>query len=405
MIIDKIRYRVVTAAMIAFLTVIILISGLVNIVNYIVVTNRIDRTIDLILDYRPDPPREPAPDRPFRALPDEEANYMTRFFTVIVDNEENILYEDLEHIASVTEEKAADYASEALDKRFDRGYIQDYRYIRTTKDEVTVIVFLNCSRELQSIRTLLVLTAVISVSSIILVFLLSLFLSSKAIRPLEQNINIQRQFITDASHELKTPLTSMTTSLDVLEMQNGKDEWTDNIRRQIGRMSLLVKDLVVLSRLDEVKVVKDKESFDLSGISWEMLELYMPQAKAVGKDIEADIEDNVIMAGDKDSVKRLLSVLLDNAVKYSVAKSRIRFVLAKHHGKIKIEVINRCDYAASPDTERLFDRFYRPDSSRASDTGGSGIGLAIAKAVVQSHGGTITACCPDGKVMTITVLI
>ncbi len=389
MIIDKIRYRVITASLIAFLMVIILISGLVNIVNYVVVTGRIDKTIDLIIDYRPALPREPAPDRPFRALPDEEANYMTRFFTVTVDDNGNILDEDLEHIASVNEEKAADYASEALDKHFDRGYIQDYRYIRTTEENGTVVVFLNCSRELQSIRSLLILTAVISVSSIILVFLLSLFLSSKAIRPLEQNINIQKQFITDASHELKTPLTSMATSLDIIEMQNGKDEWTDNIRRQIGRMSLLVKDLVVLSRLDEVKVVKDKDSFDISGLSWELLELYMPQAKAVGKDIETDIEDVVIMSGDKDSV----------------AKSTIRFILVKHHGKIKIEVINRCDYEEAPDTERLFDRFYRPDSSRSSDTGGSGIGLAIAKSVVQSHGGTITAYCPDGKTMTITVLI
>ncbi len=405
MIIDKIRYRVITASLIAFLMVIILISGLVNIVNYVVVTGRIDKTIDLILDYRPALPREPAPDRPFRALPDEEANYMTRFFTVTVDDNGNILDEDLEHIASVNEEKAADYASEALAKHFDRGYIQDYRYIRTTEENGTVVVFLNCSRELQSIRSLLILTAVISVSSIILVFLLSLFLSSKAIRPLEQNINIQKQFITDASHELKTPLTSMATSLDIIEMQNGKDEWTDNIRRQIGRMSLLVKDLVVLSRLDEVKVVKDKDSFDISGISWEILELYMPQAKAVGKDIETDIEDVVIMSGDKDSVRRLISVLLDNAIKYSVAKSTIRFILVKHHGKIKIEVINRCDYEEAPDTERLFDRFYRPDSSRSSDTGGSGIGLAIAKSVVQSHGGTITAYCPDGKTMTITVLI
>ena len=130
-------------------------------------------------------------------------------------------------------------------------------------------------------NTLLYLTLAVSGGSLILVFILVLLLSGKIIKPMEQNIDLQKRFITDASHELKTPLTSISTSLDVLEMEHGSDEWTDNIRSQVGRMTGLVGEMVTLSRLDEVKPAQVKENIDLSCALWEIIEVYMPQAKAV----------------------------------------------------------------------------------------------------------------------------
>jgi signal transduction histidine kinase len=252
-------------------------------------------------------------------------------------------------------------------------------------------------------RTILAMTLLISGVAIILVFILVLLFSKKAIQPIAQNIEIQKRFITDAGHELKTPLTSISTSLDVIEIDKGEDEWTQNIRSQVNRMTGLVGELVALSKLDEVKPVPAKETFDLSGAAWEIIEVHMPQAKARGKEIMTDIQNGVTLFGEKASIQQMLSVLIDNAIKYSDDNGSIVVTINKVKNKTRIEVFNTCNYSTAPDCSRLFDRFYRPDESRNTSTGGNGIGLAIAKAVVEAHGGKISAKCPDGKSMTITV--
>lgn len=417
--IKKLRWRFISAAMLAFLLVITLIAGLVNIANYCVETSRIDRTIDSIINYDPYRPRFFGPDmrgggnpgmtgnmtpmEPFLALPDIEANYMTRFFIIAIDDSNELLFASMDFVASVTESEAVDYTRTALKRNSDRGYIGGYRYARINMDDGTVVVFLNCENEIRTMNSVLSMTLVISFFALLLVFILVVILSRKAIRPIAHNIEIQKRFITDAGHELKTPLTSISTSIDVIEMVNGQDEWTDNIRSQVSRMSGLVSELVALSRLDEVKPVPDKEQFDLSGAAWETLEVFIPQAKAKGKEIKTDISDGISIVGEKTSIQQMLSVLIDNAIKYSDDNGQISLTLNRVRNKVRIEVFNTCNYEKAPDTDRLFDRFYRPDESRNSTTGGNGIGLAIAKAVTDAHGGKISAFCPDGKSMKITV--
>lgn len=417
--------------MLAFFLVIVLIASLVNIAFYCVETKRIDQTLDSIITYDAYRPRFNGPDgnhdgnhggngngnngggpgrdgnasamEPFLALPNEEENYMTRFFIITVDENGEIVESSLDFIASIDEKEAATYTSTALSRKADRGYVNGYRFAKVTIDGSTVITFVNCQRELQSISSVLAMTLTISGAAIILVFILVVLLSKKAIQPIAQNIEIQKRFITDAGHELKTPLTSISTSLDVIEIDKGEDEWTQNIRSQVSRMTGLVGELVALSKLDEVKPVPDKENFDLSGAAWEILEVHTPQAKARGKEFETDIQDGITLFGEKASIQQMLSVLIDNAIKYSTDGSTIRFTMKRSKNKIRIKVQNSCNYEKAPDTDRLFDRFYRPDESRNASTGGNGIGLAIAKAVTEAHNGKISAKCPDGKSMTITV--
>ena len=343
------------------------------------------------------------PVEPFMVLPNEEENYMIRFFTVTIDENNMIISSSLDFIASVDEDDLITYINSVQSKSADRGYIYGYRYARSYADGATVITFLNCERELSSMRTILAMTLAISGVSLILVFALVVLFSKKAIQPIAQNIEIQKRFITDASHELKTPLTSIATSLDVIEIDKGEDEWTQNIRSQVGRMTGLVGELVALSKLDEVKPVPDKETFDLTGAAWEILEVHTPQAKGRGKEILTDIQDGITLYGEKASIQQMLSVIIDNAVKYSTDGSTIVFTMNRAKNKVHIEVNNTCNYTTAPDCSRLFDRFYRPDESRNTSTGGNGIGLAIAKAVVEAHGGKISAKCPDGKSMTVTV--
>ena len=266
--IKKLRLRFISASMLAFFLVIALIAALVNTAYYFVETQKLDNTLDSIVNYDPYQPQFGGPGpgmpgpgeempamEPFMALPDVESNYMTRFFIVALDDDGDVLFTSLDFVASVTSDEAEDYAGAALAKGLERGYIDSFRYARVQTDTGDAIVFLNCEKELQSMQSILWMTVLVSGAALVLVFILVLILSKKAIQPIAQNIEIQKRFITDASHELKTPLTSISTSLDVIEMDKGSDEWTDNIRRQVGRMSGLVSQMVALSRLDEVKPV------------------------------------------------------------------------------------------------------------------------------------------------------
>ncbi|MBR4760692.1 MAG: HAMP domain-containing histidine kinase [Lachnospiraceae bacterium] len=429
----QMRQRVILAAMLAFFAVILMVGVLVNIVNFGVVTSQADETLSAILKFeegRPEgsgtmmPPGGPGaaldpnaqdgtenktpatpPDRPFMELPDMESNYMTRFFVVRFDSAGNPVSTSVDYIASVNEENAITYAEQILQSKKVRGYLREYRYVTDQSGDNTVVVFLNTSKEQRSMRQLLIMTVVISCVSLLIVFVLVEIFAGRAIRPIANNIKQQKQFITDASHELKTPLTSISTSVDVLTMEHGEDEWTDNIKKQTDRMSKLVSELVALSRLDEDMPLPEKEVFNLSDAAWEIADVYQPLAKGNEKNLELDIEENVSLMGDRAAILQMLSVLLDNAVRYSDPKGDIRFCVRKKKNKVSIEVFNTCQYETPLDTDRLFDRFYRPDESRSTKTGGNGVGLSIAKAVAVAHGGKISASCPSGKTMTIRVTI
>ena len=417
--INRMRWRFTLAAMYAFLVVVAVVAVSVNIFNYYAVTDREDKTIDYILmeerrdpsisdDDRPDMGDKDAmrpANQPFLEFPDVESNYMTRFFIVRFDTEGNIESSKLDYVASISDTEAREYAIKIYKGDSDKGYMKEYRYKKTKVDGKTVIVFLNVSREQQYINSLRTLSVLVAGFSLIVVFSLIAIFSKRIIRPIEKNIKMQKQFITDASHELKTPLTSISTSLDVIAMEHGEDEWTENIRNQTSRMSKLVSELVTLSKLDEELPLPNKEQFSLSGAAWEIAGVYETQAKGQNKKWTVDIGEDITMYGEKAAIQQMLSVLIDNAIRYSDDKGEIRFSVFKKRGKVRIEVFNTCHFDIPPDTKRLFDRFYRPDGSRTTETGGTGIGLAIAKAVAETHGGTIEALCPSGETMTIKVVI
>lgn len=170
-------------------------------------------------------------------------------------------------------------------------------------------------------------------------------------------------------------------------------------------MSKLVNELVVLSRLDEATPFQNKESFSLSDTAWEIVEVCQQEAKAQQKELSINIQDNVFMVGEKSAIQKMLSVLLENAIRYSDSQTTIRFDVLKKKNKIYVETFNSCKFETPPDVKRLFDRFYRPDISRSTDTGGTGIGLAVAKAVAERHGGEISAECPDNKSILFRVIL
>lgn len=396
----KMRWRFTGAAMAAFSTVIIILLCFVNLWNYQAVTHQQDETLSRLLEAengaRQFPGNLPPGGAPEHFSP--EVQYMIRFFSVQYDSQGNALHINQDFIASVSEDAAVSYAEKALAHGKNHGYQSGYRYLVQDSDDGTLVIFLNSERELQTIRSLLLITAAIAAICLLVVFVLVLIFSRRALRPYVRNMEAQKQFITNASHELNTPLTSISTSADVLAMEYEQDEWVENIQMQAARMSKLILNLVTLSRLDEENPFPEKQEFSLSDAVWEASEPFASTARARGKEYLLDIEDGITLSGDPAAIQQVISILLDNALKYSSENGTISLSLHHHSKKSEIIVSNTCSDDQIPDISKVFDRFYRGDTSHSSQVSGSGIGLSIARATVEAHGGQIRASYADGKI-------
>ena len=403
---SKMRRRFIASAMAAMGAVTLVLLVAVNLWNYTITTDRLDDTIDALMTTGP----EPYSGSSSFTLPDivgsdsPETKYMTRYFAVVYDSDGDALRVFSDYIATVSAQQALYYASDALSTGHMQGYYGDYRYCVKSGAAASAVIFLNASPEQQSMKTLLTVSLMVAAASLLLGFALVAAFSKKAIAPYVRNMELQKQFITDAGHELKTPLTSISTSADVLKMENGDNEWVDNIQKQTVRMSKLVKNLVTLSRLDEGVPLPDMTEFSLSDAAWEAAEPFTMRAKAQGKSFSQSISPGLAMKGDMAAVQQLISILLDNAFKYSDENGEIRLSLYPQHKNNIIEVYNTCPPDSLGDIDRFFDRFYRADSSRKYD-GGTGIGLAIAKATAQALGGSINAETADGRSIVFKVIL
>ena len=409
--IRKMRWRFIRGAMAAFSFVLLLVAGVINIGNYLVTTAHQDEMIQGI--YRmeqKDPPvkENGGADEGTRRLEDPretvgfpelehirkrqpEFEFTTRFFLVRCDEQGKISGISRDYIASVTEETAEEYAGKVLQKENEAGYYRHYRYHVFETGEGKLLIFLNCDAEYEFMENLLLTSGIVLAVSLFAVFLLIFLLSRRAVAPFADNVERQKRFITDAGHELKTPITSISTSADVLEMFYGGDEWTENIHEQTERLAKLVENLITLSRLDEELPFPEKALFSLSEAARESSRPFEAMACAMGKQYIQNIADGLELYGDLASVQKMITILLDNAVKYCSEGGTVRFSVNKKHGKITIETVNTCQRETALDLEHLFDRFYRPDTSRSRKTGGTGIGLSIARAVAEAHGGKLTA--------------
>ena len=226
---------------------------------------------------------------------------------------------------------------------------------------------------------------------ILLVFVLVVLLSRRAIDPVVRSAEKQKQFITDASHELKTPITVISTCLRVLEMETGKQKWIDKAQAQTEKLTALVNALVTLSRMDEGVSPLKMEPFPLSEAVADTAEPFRDLAQSKGHDLVLDIAPELTYKGDEYAIRQLVSILLDNAVKYARAGSAITLTLEKTRRGAVLRCRNGSDPIPEDTLAKLFDRFYRADPSRSAATGGFGIGLSIARGIAEAHKGSICA--------------
>ena len=318
-----------------------------------------------------------------------ETPFATRHFTVFFDKKGEVAQTFMESIFSVPEEKAIEYAKTAIDEKNERGWIYNYRYKVFSTERGHGVVLVDGSMNRSSVVQSVAISGVALFACAAFVLFLIFLLSKRAVKPIAESYEKQKQFITDANHELKTPLTLILANLDIAEEELGKNEWLDDIRSEGHRMTELVNQLVALSRMDEENYKLDFSDVALGNMVSDTVSEFAPLAISRGKTLGANIDRNVVCCGDEALLRRLVGILMDNAIKYCDLGGDIVVKLCRNRHVI-LTVENT--YAAVDELElnRLFDRFYRADKARTFK-GGYGVGLSMAKAIAEKHKGEIVA--------------
>lgn len=427
--IRRLRNRFIRIAMLSVSAVMLLLTVILNVANYVSTDADLKNMLTILAENdghlpshfpgsedhipgddgnEPGSPKNPESSeetgRPAPPAFTPETPFATRFFVLSWQEDGTLLSADLANIASITEDDVPDCLAAVSSHREGYGYYQSFRFlICRDSDGNKMAIFLDAYQELRSVRSVLFWSLLADAACILLVLLFVVLLSRRAIDPVVQSMEKQKQFITDASHELKTPITVIATSLRVLEMETGKQKWIDKSLAQTDRLTQLVGSLVQLSRMDEETSPLVMADFSFSEAAGETADSFREFAKAKGHELEARIPEGLSFCGDEAAIRQLLCILLDNAVKYALPDSPILLQAWKERKYLCISCSNRCAAPVSEeDLPKLFDRFYRADPSRNSKTGGFGIGLSLARSIAEGHRGSIRAA-KDGDSITFTV--
>ena len=311
---------------------------------------------------------------------------------------------DTGKIKAVDTEQAIAYAGQVISGNQSRGFIADYRFACYAESDGTRITFLDCGREMNSFRTYLFISTAMAIIGYALFFFVILFFCGRIIRPVTESYEKQKRFITDAGHEIKTPLTIIQADVDVLEMEQGENEWLRDIQKQTERLAALTNDLVYLAKMEEAENSLQMIEFPFSDVVSEAASSFQALAQAQGKTFQCRIQPMLSVTGNEKAIQQLINILLDNALKYSPENGTVTLTVEKQNRSVQLSVYNTtADTISKSNLTMLFDRFYRIDSSRDSCTGGYGIGLSVAKSIVAAHNGKIQAKTEDGHSLKITV--
>jgi len=415
--IRKLRKKFILAAVAAVFLVLLLLIGAINVLNFRSLVRDADSTLEILSQnggrfpgqmFRPEdqpaemipPPQSmQAPPQDPTALPDRdeipdtgrkgpfgdrrggfgELAYQSRYFTASFDSEGAVTV-NLDNLASLTEDEARTLAAAVYAQGREKGFADAYRYRRTEAEGAeTLLLFLNCERELGTFRSFLYASIGISLLGVLGVFLLLLLFSERIVRPIAESYEKQKRFITDAGHE-----------------------WIADIRRQTRRLTALTADLIYLSKMEEENLPQQMQDFSLSELVEETARSFQAIARSQEKAFQLSAAPGLQMTGDEKAVGKLVSILLDNAMKYSPAGGTVSTVLERAGRNARLTVRNSAFRIEKGNADRLFERFAREDRSRSSETGGFGLGLAIAKAVTEAHHGKIHAESEDGASLTVT---
>lgn len=398
--IRTLQKKFVITAMTAISVLLLLLLGAINGANIIIVGREIDRTLAMISKNEGDPrniPEKENPmltDRPLTGPKNERDTFLSStFFLVGFDTDGRIVHVDVDRIASVSEDEARELAEEIYQGQSWTGRTGRFRYEmrESPAGDGRTIVFLDISTEIVSYVRVLLLSAGIGLCCWGLMLLFVMGLSKRAIRPIAENMERQKQFVTNAGHEIKTPLAIILANTDALELYNGESKWSRNIREQIGRLDGLMKQLLLLARMEEGGGGLSAADFSLSELLAGSVQTFLEPLELRHISLQSDIQPDVMFHADKEQIAQLISILLDNSVKYTEDGGEVLVRLQKKDRSLTLRVENTCESLPDTSPDRLFDRFSRGDAARTQKSGGYGIGLSAAQSIVRANRGSISA--------------
>lgn len=396
--IKSLKRKFILISMLSMSLVIIIIVLILNISNYNSIATESDTTLDTLIATNCIFPTEGNNSSEYVDFY-KDVPFETRFFYVKYDQEGQVTKVDLERTSYIKKEKAIEYSNAVKSLNRDRGFYSYYRYaVKDYDDGHQMVILLDCQRLLNGSKNLLISSIIYSLIGLTSVFILIVFFSSIVFKPVQDSFTRQKQFITNANHELKTPLTIISTTTDVIEMTSGKSEWTQDIKLQVSKLTDLTNELVFLSRMDEEGSTINRLDFSISEVLLDCIKEYETSLKQRSIEVKSSINGNITYNGDMAKIKSLFEILLDNINKYAIDNSIVEISLIDNDkNKLYISFSNQTSGVPQGNLNVLFERFYRLDSSRNSSLGGHGIGLSIAQAIVSLHKGTITCNSKDGK--------
>ncbi len=398
--------KFVITAMAAISVLLLILLGAINGLNFWQTDRQTDRLLETLTRQAAAAPRSepgmlPFPDMSGKREPGdffsppvtEDHAMSARYFCVWFDREGSVARTDIGRISSVSGEEAKEYAEKIYEQGKESGRLNrfEYRRMPARDRQGELLLFLDTSAQRYALLLVLALSAGIGILCWFGMLLLVILLSNKAILPIARNLEKQKQFVTDAGHEIKTPLAIIMANTEAMELCGGETKWSRNIKAQTARLGGLMQNLLVLARLDEGVWELPASDFSMSRLLEEALPTFCESAALKNVMIEAKIGQGIELHSNRENLLRLVSILLDNAVKYVPKGGEIAVTLKRQGRETLLQVENDCEELPVDEPEKLFDRFYRGDSARTQKSGGYGIGLSAAQAIVENCKGEIRA--------------
>lgn len=411
--IHKLKNRFIAIAMLSIFAAMLFIGLAVNCASLLITRNSVNRVLNVMLanpaivleEYKEHNSNAPTIEEIF--APEFKHNQL---FLFIFDQEGNLLettsnIQTSDYVSAVSE-----IAEETLSKRGNSGHERNYFYKdSTTEDGKIVVAMIEGSEILAFEYRLFYITLALAFFGMLITYFLVRHFSKRATRPaIEANIR-QKEFITNASHELKTPLAVIRANTEMIEVLEGENEWTESTLRQVDHLNVLIQNLVMIAKSQEKENKSELSQINASKVVSDSINPYGVLAEQSGKTIEQSIQPDVMITADESKIRQLASLLIDNAIKYCDENGTIRVELDRLHSGIRsggLRLVVSNDYAAGKDidTSHFFDRFYREDQSHNQDKGGYGIGLSIAESITRQYQGSIEAKWEDGRISFICIL-
>ncbi|MCD8206098.1 MAG: HAMP domain-containing histidine kinase [Clostridia bacterium] len=413
----KLRRRFLYITMILVFVVLFILIMIINIVNRVNTNDTADEIISVIVENVENQPLNSS-----NSDPDIDSSYSTKYFYMLFekdsDEDEETFYAFSSTISDIDYEEADELVSRTREranarKRFrSKGYTDKYRYgiedvlvlpdynpgVVNQAVPCTIYLLLDMTNELSSWNFFLWISVIISILVYVLIYIVVYFISKRVVNPIVESYEKQQRFITDAGHDLKTPLAIINANTEVLELTEGENEWTVGIKNQVTRLTSLTDKLIYLAKMDEKEERHNFSKFNASECVADCCEEFIALSQVSGKKLEINIKPDLIYSGDESSINQLVTLLLDNAFKYSDDGGTISISLTGNSEKyLTLIVSNSVEYIKPGRHDEFFNRFYRADDSRNSQTGGQGIGLSVVQAIVSLHRGRVRCESPNTK--------